>query len=176
MRIAWILVTIAVAGCAGSGGVISSMSVTPRYSGVGFSAFAASGPPVEVFGKPPAGASPAEIVEVLRLPGRWPQTPPRLATGELAPSAQRLRLIFGSPGSNTPDGACSATPQGGDTPGRVELYAAYCRGSKGGSGAKLSMDAPSSVNDPAFVNALNRLLSTISPNMNPRKRVRGFDG
>jgi hypothetical protein len=170
MRFLLLAAATGLAACSGSGDVIYGKSVNSSYSGVGFSAFAASGPPVEVFGTPPAGASAEDIVRILQIPGRWPQTPPRLATGRLAPSAQRIRLVFGLTGSNTPDGVCGAEPRGGESPGRVELYAAYCRGSSGASGAKLSMPEPGAVDDPAFVNALARLMGVISPSMNPERK------
>ena len=143
------------------------------YSVSGFSAFAAAGPVVEVFGTPPGGASPEAVVAVLRLPGFWPQTPPRLAPPDLAPSAQRLRLVFGVPGMSSPLGVCETTPSGGETPGRVELYAAYCRGSAGASGAKLSIGRDLGVDDPAFARALTRLMGVVAPRSDPLERRRG---
>jgi hypothetical protein len=176
MRRAVLAMTLVLSGCAGIEGagerIYGADYFTP-YSVSGFSAFAASGPVVEVFGTPPGGAAPEDVVAALRLPGYWPQTPARLAPADIARDAQRLRFVFGLTGMSDPIGVCAKTPSGGETPGRVELYVAYCRGSQGGSGAKLSIGRPLSVDDPAFSAALTRLMMTVAPRSDPLERGRG---
>jgi hypothetical protein len=176
MRGAILVAGALLAGCAAfdpTGERIYGADHLTPFTISGFSAFAASGPVVEVFGTPPGGASPEAVVAALRLPGFWPQTPPRLAPADLPRDAQRIRLVFGVMGTSDPVGVCRETPRGGATPGRVELYAAYCRGRSGGSGAKLSIGRELAVDDPAFAQALTRLMGVVAPRRDPLDRGRG---
>lgn len=167
----------ALAGCAGPGGGgpfgerIYGAEYFTTYSPSQFSAFAAAGPLLEVRGTPPGGATAAELAPALRLPAFWPQTPFRPVTPETPPSAQRIVLIFGVPGMVNPIDVCAATGLGGETPDRVEVVAAFCRGSRAGSTAKLSVDRPLAIDDPAFSTAMTRLFHAIAPPYDPLDRL-----
>lgn len=169
MRLAMTLVAALCAGCAlGDLGRqrITHQSDSISYSPTGFSAFAAAGPLVEIRGAPPGGASPEQVLPTLRLPGWWPQTAFRLAQPGEAERSQRIVLAFGVPGGVSEAILCRGDFQTTPTPA-LTAAAAFCRGRRGATGAKLTDDRPLAPGDPAFATAMTRLLDAISPRRDP---------
>lgn len=145
---------------------VHSVTIFPAYTSLGFSAFAAAGPTVEFRGPLPGDATPEAIAAALRLPGFYPQTPFRAA----APSdfGQRIVLAFGAAGGDTP-ALCAAPASGSgvETPGRLEVAAAFCNGASPLSVARLSDARPLAPDDPAFTAALRSLFAEMAPTRDP---------
>jgi hypothetical protein len=169
-RIAAIIAAaVILSGCAGGGPFaqrVTHQSVKVSYSPLQFSAFAAAGPLVEIRGAPPGGATPEQVVEALRLPARWPQTPFRLiAPGEAARS-QRIVLVFGLPGGLGANLLC----QGQVAPVMTEALtvgAAFCTGRRDATGAKLTDARPLGPDDSEFAVAMTRLFAELAPSRDP---------
>jgi hypothetical protein len=169
MRLALLAAAALSAGCAF--GDLGHQRITHRSDSVsftttGFSAFAAAGPLVEIRGAPPGGATPAEVLPTLRLPGWWPQTAFRLAQPGEAPTAQRIVLAFGVPGGVSASIMCrdDFTPTPTTT---LTAAAAFCRGHSGATVAKLTDDRPLTPDDPAFASAMTSLFDAIAPRRDP---------
>lgn len=141
----------------------------PAYRPAQFSAFAAAGPLVEIRGAPPGGGPPDAIAARLRLPGWWPQTPFRaVAPGEAA-DRQRIVLAFGWQGGLDAIRLCDGQAAAPVEAGRLEVAAAFCRGGRPGSGARLSHPDALTLDDPRFAAAMTRLLSAIAPTEDPER-------
>lgn len=167
------IVVMLLAGCAGSRDRIVTTEFMPTYSPSQFAAFAAAGPVVEIRGAPVDGADPQTVADVLRLPGWWPQTPFRPVTPGQAAGGQRIVLAFGWPGGLDQHRLCAGeAPAPQPTPG-LEVAAAWCSGSRAGSGGRLSHPDPLTPSDPAFAAAMTRLFDAIAPNQDPLDRGRG---
>lgn len=164
-----LVLAMAVGGCA-SGGFfdqrVTNQSVNVSYSPSQFSAFAAAGPLVEIRGAPPGGATPEEIAAALKLPGRWPQTPFRVVAPGEAPHSQRIVLLFGAPGGFGDVLLCRGDMQPVET-SNLTAAAAFCRGGRAASGAKLTDVRAIGLSDPEFATAMTRLLSEMSPSRDP---------
>lgn len=156
-------------GCAGGAPFaqrITHQSVKVSYSPLQFSAFAAAGPLVEIRGSPPGGATPEQVMEALRLPARWPQTPFRLVAPDEAARSQRIVLVFGLPGGMGANLLCQGrvAPVMTDT---LTVGAAFCTGRRDATGAKLTDARPLGPDDPEFAVAMTRLFAELAPLRDP---------
>jgi hypothetical protein len=166
---------VLLAGCASTADRIVTAPFMPIYSPTQFSAFAAGGPVVEIRGAPADGADPQAVAEALRLANWWPQTPFRaVAPGEAA-GGQRIVVAFGWRGGLDPGRLCAGrAPEPQPTPG-LEVAAAYCVGSRAGSGGRLSHPQPLTTDDPEFAASMTRLFDAIAPHRDPLDRgSRGY--
>jgi len=164
-------------GCAASGGLfeenIGFVQVFSGYTRTGFSAFAASGPLVEMHGPLPGGADADTVAAALRLPPRFPQAPFRAVAPGEAPRSQRIVLVFGVNGGIDADRVCrGAVSPGGVTDG-LAVAAAYCTGSRSGSTAALHHLRALTPDDPAFTDAMRRLFDAMAPMRDENERFRG---
>lgn len=166
-RAALLAVGLAVAGCAASSGELIYNDYYYSYVPSNFRSMAAAGAPVEIFGAPPGGASPEEVVAALRMPARLSSTPPRLA--EVPGQGQRLVFAFGSGGSVNGDALCAGRTHGGEIEDRLEVAAAYCRGDRVLTQAQMSLNAPVGPSDPRFAKAMRRLIETLGPREDPNR-------
>ncbi|MFN3613427.1 MAG: hypothetical protein ACK4WC_02555 [Rubrimonas sp.] len=173
MRAIAILMLGLLAGCAAPGDRIVTTGFMPAYSPAQFAAFAAAGPLVEVRGAPADGADAQAVADVLRLPGWWPQTPFRAVSPAEAAGRQRIVIAFGWPGGLDPDRLCAGqAPEPRQTAG-LEVAAAWCSGSRAGSGGRLSHPKPLTPADPQFAAVMTRLFHAIAPADDPLDRNRG---
>jgi hypothetical protein len=167
--------SLALSACAGT----FEERITPgdfftAYRPSQFSAFAASGPIVEIHGARPAGATDAEIAEALRLPSWFAQTPFRVAPAGAGPEGrQRIILNFGSAGGMDPIAACAGRVNAGGVTDRLAVAAAFCRGTAPGSASRLLHERALAPGDPDFSRAMTRLFAEMFPPYDPLDRGRG---
>mgnify|MGYP006275797101 CR=1 FL=1 len=164
----------ALAGCAGSGvSRVWGRSYFAPYNIATFSAFAASGPVVEIRGAPPGGAGPEAAAEALRLPGWWPQTPFRLSDAPPGSTdGSRIVLVFGAQGGVDPIALCRGGGPEGGARETLTVQAAYCVGSRAGSGAVLEAGRRLGPGDAEFSREMIRLMDAIAPRSDPLERNR----
>ena len=181
-RLVLVLAATALAGCADllaeriwDGERVNS--VTPTE----FSAFAASGPRVEILGAPPGGASAEEVVAALRMPGRFRNAPFRLVeTGSEATTTQgmvRLVFAFGAAGAANGRPLCAGQPSGASAQGPkdgLEVTAALCIGRQVDAAARLSHRDPLAPGDPAFTATMARLIDVLAPRSQEFRDRRGM--
>jgi hypothetical protein len=176
MRRAALAAVLVLAGCASPEDFFGQRITVPDYfalyTPLEFSTFAAAGPVVEVLGKPPGGATAEQVVAALRIPGYWPQTPPRLLDPDGPRPARVLKLIFGATGAGNPFDVCAGRAKGGETPGRLTVNGAFCINGSPASTAYLVDKRPLTPDDPAFSDALARLVNTLAPTFDPQRRGR----
>lgn len=142
------------------------------YAPSNFRSLAASGAPIELIGLPPGGATAEETIAAIRMPNYWPQTPPRPV--EVPGEGARLVFAFGVSGGVNGTMVCSGSAPGVALSDRLEVAAAYCRGDRRISEARMSIDAPVGPPDPQFARSMRRLVATLGPRVDPnRSRERG---
>lgn len=177
MRRMMIAIALLLGGCAAGSGPfeenISFVEIFPGYSRPGFSAFAASGPLVEMHGPLPGGADAEAVAAALRLPPRFPQTPFRAIEPGSAPRSQRIVLVFGVNGGVNADEVCRGEVSPGGVTDRLAVAAAYCTGSRSGSTAALHHRRALTPDDPAFTDAMRRLFGALAPMRDETERFRG---
>jgi len=163
-------------GCAAPGGPfeenVGFVQIFSGYSRAGFSAFAASGPLVEMHGPLPGGADTETIAAALRLPPRFPQTPFRAIAPGSAPRSQRIVLVFGVRGGINADQVCAGDIAAGGVTDRLAVAAAWCAGSRSGSTAALQHQRALTPDDPAFTGAMRRLFGSLAPSRDENERFR----
>lgn len=159
------------AGCAASPfqSSVHSVSTFPNYVPLGFSAFASAGPAVELRGPLPGGASPEAVAAALRLPAFYAQAPFRPVPA--GSPGQRIVLAFGATGGDTTALCEGPGAAGAETPGRLEVAAAYCVGSRAASVGRLSDARPLTPGDPAFTAALRTLFTEMAPTRDPNRET-----
>ena len=151
-------------------------SITP----IEFSAFAGSGPRVEILGAPPGGASPEEVAAVLRMPGRFRNAPFRLVEkGSAEATAQgvvRLVFAFGAQGAANGRPLCAGEASGASAQGPtdgLEVTAALCVGRQADAAARLSHRDPLAPGNPAFTATMARLIDVLAPRASEFRDRRG---
>lgn len=161
--------SLAAAACAGAlEERVYGQAYLPAYSPLGFSAFAAAGPLVEVRGAPPDGAGAEAVAAALRLPGRFPHVPFRAVAPGAAPTSQRIVLAFGLRAAD-PARMCAGEVEGGAQTDGLSVAAAFCVGSRPASSAVLAHERPLGVGDPAFTDAMRRLFAQLAPSRDPQQ-------
>lgn len=176
MRKIIIAFAVLLSGCTATGGLfeesVSSVQIFPGYTRSGFSAFAASGPLVEMHGPLPGGADAETVAAALRLPPRFPQTPFRAIAPGAAPRSQRIVLVFGVNGGINADQVCAGDVSAGGVTDRLAVAAAYCTGSRSGSTASLQRRSALTPDDPAFTDAMRRLFDSLAPSRDENNTFR----
>ncbi len=163
-HLAALIVALLATGCAGgAGGKIYNAYYDPGYAPSDFGAMSAAGAPIELFGSPPGGASPEDIIASIQLPGA--SAAPKLA--ETPGQGQRLVFAFSSGGAVNGDALCSGGVQGGSAQDRLEVAGAFCRGERPLSQAQMSVSGPVGPPDPQFTSSMRGLIGTIGSSRNP---------
>ena len=157
---------LAAAGCSASGERIYN-ALYYSYTPSNFRSMAAAGAPLEIYGTPPGGATPEEVVAAIRMPGHLPQTAPKLA--EVPGQGQRLVFAFGGAGAVDSSALCRGEVEGGALPDRLEVAGAYCRGDRMLTQAQMTADRPLGPPDPDFTRAMRRLIETLGPRTDPNR-------
>ncbi len=159
------------AGCATSSGG-SGLRIFNQhyfsYEPTDFRVMASSGPPIELFGSPPGGATDEEVVAAIQMPARHSSSTPRLV--EVPGQGARLVFAFASGGAVNGKALCAGAVHGGSFQDRLEVSAAYCRGERMFSQAQMSVSGPVGPPDPEFTSAMRRLIDTLGPRVDPSRR------
>ena len=165
-RAAIIGAALLAAGCSSAGEKIFNVNYL-SYTPSNFRSMAAAGAPIEIFGAPPGGASPEQVVEAIRMPARLGQTSPRLA--EVPGQGQRLVFAFGVAGTVSGSALCSGAVVGATLPDRLTVRAAYCRGERLLTRADMTVPGPVGPPDPRFTSAMRRLIDMLGPRTDPNR-------
>lgn len=133
------------------------------------SIFGSGGGLTEVYGAPSDGATPAEVVANLRLPHfvssrRLTAIDPDYPTSDL-----RLILVFAPQTTALADQACKGRAEGATAGPQMKVYGVFCRGRRAVSEAIVYAEASPGIGDPAFAAALNRLIGTLMPSVDPNR-------
>jgi hypothetical protein len=140
------------------------------YTPSNFRSMAAAGAPIEIYGAPPGGATPEEVVAAIEMPRHLSQTAPVVA--EVPGQGQRLVFAFGASGAVDGAALCGGATQGGELTDRLEVQGAYCRGERLLTQAQMTADRPLGPPDPDFTQAMRRLIETLGPRDDPNRDSR----
>ncbi len=162
---------LALSNCGSVGGeLIFNTKYQSGYTPSNFRSMAAAGAPIEVFGSPPGGGSPAEIVAAIRIPGRFGSAPPVLT--ESPGQGQRLVFAFSVNGAVHGPALCAGDVAAGAFDDRLEVFGAYCRGERVLTHSQLSVSGPVGPSDPRFTRVMARLIDILGPRTDPNHRNR----
>ncbi|MGB0412360.1 MAG: hypothetical protein ACPGFA_12275 [Pikeienuella sp.] len=138
------------------------------YAGV-VSQFSAAGGPTIVRGTPQGGATPTEIVSALRLPHFLSKQGLTAIDNTKAAKGIHLVLTIAPNPTASADAVCRGEVTGAEAGEQLRVLGVFCRSSRAMSEAVVFAKGSPPAGDPAFAKALNRLIASIMPPVDPNR-------